>query len=197
MDTFYAYLGGSLWLTWAIYWAIAAADVKHSRQREPVSSRALHFVPMLLAAALLLLPHFGHQNILFHRLFPASRTASGVGCLLILSGLGFSVWARIHLGRNWSGRITVKDGHELIQTGPYAIVRHPIYTGLLLAIIGSAVAIGELRALLAVALMWVSYQRKLGIEERWMAGAFGAQYKQYQRRTCALIPYRIRRSTQQ
>lgn len=69
-----------------------------------------------------------------------------LGLLMVICGLAFAVWARIHLGRNWSGTVTVKEDHELIRSGPYGIVRHPIYTGLLLAIAGTAIVFGEWRA---------------------------------------------------
>jgi protein-S-isoprenylcysteine O-methyltransferase Ste14 len=85
----------------------------------------------------------------------------------------FTVWARVHLGMNWSGTVTVTEGHELITSGPYAVVRHPIYTGLLLAFGGSALARAALRGILAVALAFWSLWRKLRIEKTWMREQFG------------------------
>ena len=99
------------------------------------------------------------------------------------------MWARVHLGRNWSGIVTVKEGHELITGGPYAIVRHPIYTGLLLAFIGSALARGEWRGVLAVAVVLAALWRKLGLEERWMREQFGSAYQAYSQRVAALVPF--------
>jgi protein-S-isoprenylcysteine O-methyltransferase Ste14 len=101
----------------------------------------------------------------------------------------FSVWARVHLGGNWSGIVTIKHDHELIASGPYAIVRHPIYTGLLVAFIGSAMARGEWRGVLAVLIAWVALWRKLRLEERWMGERFGQQYEAYCRRVPALLPF--------
>ena len=106
-------------------------------------------------------------------------------------GLGFATWARAILGRNWSGIVTVKEAHELVRRGPYAIVRHPIYTGILLAFAGTAVSIGELRGVFAVGLAAAALWRKLTIEEAWMHKEFGAQYTDYQRRVRALIPFLI------
>jgi len=101
----------------------------------------------------------------------------------------FTVWARVHLGGNWSGIVTIKHDHELIANGPYAIVRHPIYTGLLVAFIGSAMARGEWRGVLAVLVAWLALWRKLRVEENWLAERFGQQYEAYRRRVPALVPF--------
>jgi protein-S-isoprenylcysteine O-methyltransferase Ste14 len=95
----------------------------------------------------------------------------------------------VHLGRNWSATVTVKQDHELIRTGPYAIVRHPIYTGVLFGFIGTALAVGQWRGVLAVVIVFVSFWRKLRIEERWMSETFGEQYRLYRAHTRALIPF--------
>ena len=97
----------------------------------------------------------------------------------------------MHIGRNWSGTVTFKEGHELVTTGPYALVRHPIYTGLLLAFIGSAVGRGEWRGVLAVFIAFLALWRKLRLEERWMREQFGDAYDAYARRVAALVPYLI------
>ncbi len=101
----------------------------------------------------------------------------------------FTVWARLHLGRNWSGTVTIKDGHELITSGPYALVRHPIYTGLLLAMLGSALALGDWRGVAAFALAAGALWRKLRVEESWMQQQFGDAYQAYSQRVAALIPF--------
>jgi protein-S-isoprenylcysteine O-methyltransferase Ste14 len=93
------------------------------------------------------------------------------------------------LGGNWSGAVTVKEGHTLICRGPYTIVRHPIYSGLLLALLGVALIIGEVRGLLGVGVLFLSYWLKSRMEERFMLEQFGAGYRQYQQRVKALIPH--------
>jgi protein-S-isoprenylcysteine O-methyltransferase Ste14 len=93
------------------------------------------------------------------------------------------------LGRNWSGIVTLKENHELITQGPYNLVRHPIYTGLLVAFLGSALARGQWRGLIAVAIVFWALWRKLRLEERWMREQFGEQYVAYSKRVSALIPY--------
>ncbi len=112
-----------------------------------------------------------------------------VGTALVLLGLAFTVWARVHLGRNWSGIVTVKQGHELIRSGPYRWVRHPIYTGLLLAFMGSAIALGQWRGVLAMLIVFAALWRKLRLEERWMIETFGAAYTAYRNEVAALIPF--------
>ena len=107
---------------------------------------------------------------------------------MVAAGLSFAAWARVHLGKYWSGHVTLKPGHRLIRSGPYAIVRHPIYTGLLLAFIGTAVVIDEVRGVVAVILILEAHIRKLRLEERWLTGEFGSEYDLYKREVKALIP---------
>jgi protein-S-isoprenylcysteine O-methyltransferase Ste14 len=93
------------------------------------------------------------------------------------------------LGGNWSGRVTIKEGHTLEKRGPYAIVRHPIYSGLLLAVLGTAIAFREIRGLIAVALVFAMLLMKSRMEERFMMEEFGSVYRDYGRQVKALIPF--------
>ena len=143
---------------------------------------------MVLAVSLL----WGNRvpiAILNERIFPWAPWQFWVAAFVTAAGMLFSVWARVHLGRNWSAVVTIKDGHELIDTGPYALVRHPIYTGLLIAIFGSAMASGEWRGVLAVLIAFAALWRKLQLEERWMTERFGERYVAYRQRVPALIPF--------
>ena len=99
------------------------------------------------------------------------------------------MWARHCLGRNWSRSVTIKEDHELIVSGPYTLVRHPIYTGLLTGSLGTAIAMTEVRGLVALALIFLALWGKLRMEERWMREEFGASYKAYSGRVAALIPF--------
>ena len=112
----------------------------------------------------------------------------GIGLAFTAAGLCFAVWARMHLGKYWSGRITLKVNHQVIQTGPYAWVRHPIYSGLILALFGTALTLGTISAFAGFAFMVFSFVRKLKIEETWLCSQFGAEYEAYQQRVNALIP---------
>lgn len=106
-------------------------------------------------------------------------------------GLLFSVWARRHLGTNWSQAVTLKEDHELITTGPYALVRHPIYTVLLFGVLGSAIAVGEWHGLLAMVLGVTALWPKLRLEEKWLRVEFGESYESYSRKVSALLPHVI------
>ncbi|HTV45028.1 MAG TPA: isoprenylcysteine carboxylmethyltransferase family protein [Stellaceae bacterium] len=176
----------ALWLAWAAYWIVAARSVKPTRWREPAGSLARHVIPMLLCAALLAAPR-AFPPALRTRFAPPGRLLPLIGALCVAAGLGLAVWARHHLGRNWSGIVTLKEGHALVRTGPYRWVRHPIYTGLLLALVGTALAIGEWRGVLAVACALLAFLWKIRVEEAHMRRAF-PEYDAYRRRSAALIP---------
>jgi protein-S-isoprenylcysteine O-methyltransferase Ste14 len=188
MALVYRFLFPGLWLSWMIYWFWASRHAKPTERQEPIGSRLLHVLPLLLAVWLL---WGGRVPVAFlnARLFARTPWEFWIGALITGLGLLFTVWARIHLGRNWSGLVTIKQGHELIDTGPYALVRHPIYTGLLIAFIGSAAALGQWRGVLAPLIAWAALWRKLRLEERWMTEQFGERYLAYCRRTPALVPF--------
>jgi protein-S-isoprenylcysteine O-methyltransferase Ste14 len=176
-----------LWLAWVVFWAIGARGNKPDQRRESVASRVSHMLPLGIAFALLAMP--APARWLGAPLLPPSLAQAWFGTALLAAGLVFSCWARVHIGRNWSGTVTVKQGHALVQSGPYAIVRHPIYTGLLLACIGTAVARDDVRGVLAVALAVFALVRKLRLEERWMTEQFPREYPGYRGRVPALIPF--------
>jgi protein-S-isoprenylcysteine O-methyltransferase Ste14 len=184
----YRYLFPVMWLSWVGYWWASSLNVKRTSRREPLQSRLLHIVPLMLAVALLWLPSFPIQA-LGERFLPSGVWFFWIGAVLTLAGLLVTVWARVHLGRNWSGTITVKQDHELITSGPYKFERHPIYSGLLLAFIGVALARAEWRGVVAVVLAFCAIWRKLRIEEQWMRDQFGIAYEEYTRRVAALVPF--------
>jgi protein-S-isoprenylcysteine O-methyltransferase Ste14 len=188
MHLIYRYAIPALWLCWVLYWWVASRDVKVTVRREPFVSRLSHIVPLVLAF-ILLSGSSAPTPLLGRRFLPLAEWPFWLGLLLTATGLLFSVWARVYLGKNWSGTVTIKQDHELITTGPYSLVRHPIYTGLLLAILGSAVARGEWRGILALALATVALWRKLRFEERWMREQFGDTYDAYAKRAAALVPF--------
>jgi protein-S-isoprenylcysteine O-methyltransferase Ste14 len=178
----------AMWLSWGAYWWLAARGSKPNVRREPLGSRLLHMLPLVLAVALLWPDNFP-VALLNARLLRWTPWVFWSGALVTLAGLLFTVWARVHIARNWSGTVTIKQDHQLIESGPYALVRHPIYTGLLVAFIGSALARGEWRGLVAVVIVWLALWRKLGLEERWMLEIFGQRYEDYRRRVPALVPF--------
>lgn len=188
MPLVYRFLFPALWLSWLVYWIWASRSAKPSERREPTGSRLLHVLPLLLAVWLLWSDRVSGA-FLNERLYPWAPWEFWVAALITALGMLFTVWARVHLGGNWSGVVTIKQDHELIDTGPYALVRHPIYSGLLIAFIGSAMARGEWRGVLAVLIAWAALWRKLRFEEAWMRERFGEQYIAYCRRVPALVPF--------
>jgi protein-S-isoprenylcysteine O-methyltransferase Ste14 len=188
MPLVYRFLFPAMWLSWAAYWWLASRGAKPFERREPLGSRLLHVLPLLAAIGLLWADKVPGR-LLNERLFAWAPWGFWVAALVTAMGLLFTAWARVHLGRNWSGTVAIKQGHDLITSGPYALVRHPIYTGLLVAFIGSAMARGEWRGVLAVVVAWAALWRKLRLEQRWMAERFGQQYEAYSRRVPALVPF--------
>jgi protein-S-isoprenylcysteine O-methyltransferase Ste14 len=188
MPLVYRYAFPAMWLSWMFYWWAASRDVKNTLRRESLPSRLLHIVPLAIAV-LLFSTQSARIAFLGQRFLPLAAWPFWLGSGLTAGGLLFTVWARLHLGRNWSGTVTIKEGHELVTSGPYAIVRHPIYTGLLLAFLGPALALGEWRGVLAFALAAGALWRKLRVEERWMQQQFGDAYQTYSQRVATLVPF--------
>lgn len=182
--TLFVSLFATIWLGWFILWRLMAGRVKAAAQSETRLSRLSHLVPLILAGCLLTFPVPGLDG----RYLPPAIWIAALGVVVALAGLLVCVWARFTLAGEWSGWVEIKVNHELVVDGPYAFVRHPIYAGLLLMFMGSALAVGEWRAVLAVALAAASFWRKLRLEEAVMRRQFGDAYDRYAERTPALIP---------
>src|SRR5580698_1964154 len=185
---FYKYFFTVVWISFFVYWQIKAANTKSTQRIEPVASRIMR-VSIFLVAIALLLPFRFPLPWLYFQLWPIGYWPFWLGAAVTIAGLLFAVWARGYLGRNWSSSVTIKQGHELIISGPYALVRHPIYTGILTGFLGMAIAISQVRGFITVALILLAYCTKLRIEERWMRSQFGETYATYARQTSALVPY--------
>jgi protein-S-isoprenylcysteine O-methyltransferase Ste14 len=176
-----------LWMAWLAYWFVAARATKHEVRRESAASRAMYIVPMTAGGVLLAFHHLP-ADWLYQRFLPTSAIVYWAGIALLVAGLALSVWARRHLGSNWSAAVTLKRDHELIRTGPYRFVRHPIYSGLLLAIVGTALTVDEWRALIAVVLIAGGLVAKMRTEDRFLADLFQDEYARYRAKVPALIP---------
>jgi protein-S-isoprenylcysteine O-methyltransferase Ste14 len=177
-----------LWMAIFLLWAITALTSKETvRSRSEGASRMAVWV-VWLAWWLLFTHGFGNEKLAF-RFLSITKSASVAGLAITVAGLGLSVWARFHLGRNWSGLIQVKEGHELMRSGPYAIVRHPIYSGFMLATLGTAIAYGELSGLLAFVMILAAWGYKARLEETAMIEHFGAEYESYRSSVKGLIPF--------
>jgi len=190
MNTVLHWMVPALWLAWLAYWAIAARSTKETRRQESRASRFSHYAPLIAGAVILGWPHILGAQL--EQRFPGPVTLwLWLGVVLIAAGLAFSAAARARLGGNWSATVTLKKNHELIRSGPYALVRHPIYTGMLVAFVGSALAIGRWRAIVGLALLAAGLLRKMAIEERLMSEQFGEAYARYRAEVPALIPFLV------
>lgn len=187
MQAFYRYAVTTVWFVWCLYWLIAAASAKATRRQESRASRFSHMAPLIIGAILLSSSRVAGPY-LSTRFLPPTLACFWIGLLLVALGLAIATAARVWLGGNWSGIVTLKQDHELIRTGPYRFVRHPIYTGILLAILGTAIAQGEWRGLVALALITAAFVRKIAIEESFLAQEFGTAYARYQQEVPALVP---------
>jgi protein-S-isoprenylcysteine O-methyltransferase Ste14 len=180
------YVIPALWAVWLVIWLATAFGGKPTRWRESPGAAALNRVPVLAGAVLLMAPQILPAAL--RQPFIAGPEAPALGTIFVAAGLAFSVWARWHLGRNWSGTVTVKEQHTLIESGPYRWVRHPIYTGMLLALLGTALAIGAPDGFIGTALILIGFIVKLHVEEARMRETFPDAYALYSARTARLIP---------
>ena len=177
-----------LWLAWGISWLAASgwsdATQKRAGSRAEIGYRAV----LTLGWAALLVPAHGYDGPL--RLWHAGLGGAWICIVLIAVGFAFAWWGRIHLGRLWSGAITKKAGHRVVDTGPYSFVRHPIYTGLLLSILATAGAKGTVLGVVGALLMTIGLWMKARLEERWLAAELDPDaYEAYRRRVPMLVPF--------
>jgi protein-S-isoprenylcysteine O-methyltransferase Ste14 len=175
------------WLLFIVVWVLAAASTKRTIERPPNQL----FYRALLVVALILLGNSrsaSDTSPLGRVVLPGSHFVVAIGLFLTVGGLALAFWARATLGGNWSGTITLKQGHTLVQSGPYGFVRHPIYTAALLMFLGSAVAFGTVGAMLALPVAGLSCVVKARQEEALLLAHFGEMYAHYRSRTRMLVP---------
>jgi protein-S-isoprenylcysteine O-methyltransferase Ste14 len=177
-----------IWLALGVIWAIGALLTKRTARVQTTGSRLIQGALAAGGFFLLLQPDLGIVPLGW-RFLPASSAASFTGLALTICGAALAVSARIFLGRSWSAVVTIKQDHEIIRRGPYALVRHPMYSGFLLAVLGTALALSEVRGLLALGFVFLGLWLKLRTEEQFLTEQFGAQYIRYQRESKALIPF--------
>lgn len=179
---------GLLWVTLGIVWVIGALTQKQTVRREPARSRLVHLFFGALVVILLFDKRVG-PRFLREPFVPNAAVFLYPGLALTIAGIAFAIWARIFLGGNWSGAVTLKKDHELVRKGPYALVRNPIYTGALLALLGTAIVFRGTRGLLAVGVAVIALCIKIRREELFMAEQFGMEYAQYKQKVRKLIPF--------
>lgn len=170
-----------VWAAFWLYWFAAAFSIK--RGRVPWSREV--GIRVVIVAVVILLVHLGAFR---HRGSSTDFWRAGLGLVLLAFGLGFAIWARVCIGRNWGMPMTQKNAPELVRNGPYRLVRHPIYSGILVAGAGTAVALNW-TWLIAAALAAIYFIYSATVEERYLAEQFPDAYPTYRRSTKMLIPF--------
>ena len=175
----------SRWLAFALYFSVRYRYV-YVKRDGGYDFFSLEKVCLLLGMLLLFFPrtHLSYLSLSIH---PGYAVALAGFCMTI-AGLAFSAWSRDVLGRYWSGRVIIQQDHRLVTAGPYAYVRHPLYTGLLVAMTGTALIWGDLGSLLGLLFAIGFFSLKAEREERILEAEFGAVYANYRARTGALLP---------
>jgi protein-S-isoprenylcysteine O-methyltransferase Ste14 len=175
------------WIAWLISWFAAAAWSDRTIKRPAVGREVLYRV-LTIAGAVLLFGFNPDAQRADTALWPVPSIIGWLLAGLVMCGFLFMWWARIHLGQLWSSSVTRKEHHHVVDTGPYAIVRHPIYTGLLLAIISTLLARGTVRTLAGSTIIAVGIYIKARVEEEFLAQQLGESYAAYTRRVPMLLP---------
>jgi len=175
------------WIVFVLYWIVSAIRTRDTLQTESFASR---YAILLIEVAgfVLLFRHSAGIGFLGNRVMHRTLASAIVGSTLTWMGIGLAIWARYHLAEYWSARITIKEDHQLIRTGPYTRLRHPIYSGIVLAAIGSAVVIDQWRCVLGVCLVLMGYCIKARKEETMLTQQFGDAFREHQKHAGFLIP---------
>lgn len=177
-----------LWIAFALSWFVASLWTDRTEKSAGLTTEAPYRITMLAGTVLFLIP--AHSYYGWMRLWQVSAVEAWVCVGLMIAGFAFSWWARVHIGRLWSGPITKKADHRIVESGPYALVRHPIYTGLLVAILATMVAKGTLPGIAGAALITAGIYMKARLEERFLRAELGeAAYEAYSRRVPMLVPF--------
>ena len=177
-----------LWAAFGLYWVVSAARGTHATKSGEASAYRLFRIPVLALIFILLLTKWLRIGPLAWRFIPDGDVTRGLGLALTVIGIATAVWARRHLGRYWSDKVVLKVDHKLIRSGPYTYMRHPIYSGVLLGVAGTALAVGEWRGVLAFAMLAINYSLKARKEERLLSTQFAQEFEVYKRHSGFLIP---------
>jgi protein-S-isoprenylcysteine O-methyltransferase Ste14 len=174
----------AMWVLFSIYWEAAAKNASQATRSESKISRGFHLILISLAQLLIFFPIPGLRA----RFMPASSLLVVVSLLVQVQFFALAIWARRLLGKHWSGAVTAKVGHELIQAGPYRVVRHPIYTAILGVYGTTALISGEIHGVIGFVIACLAYWRKIRMEEAYLGEQFGPAYAKYQSVTKAIVP---------
>ena len=175
------------WIAFGFYWLTVARGVKAARTTESPWYRGLRLF-LLVITFTLLFAKWTAVGFFGRRFFPQTQSLAYAGCASAFAGMAIAVWARVSLGQYWSDKIVLKVDHQLVRSGPYARMRHPIYSGVLLGVAGSALVVGEWRGVLAFLLLLTNYTVKAMREDEILAEAFSEGFVEHQKRAGFLVP---------
>jgi len=175
------------WAALGLYWIVSALGTKKTAVNENSATRVTR-LSILALTLVLLLTHRLSIGPLAHRFIPLSPEIAWFGVGLTALGVALAIWARATLGRNWSDKVVLKVDHELIRRGPYGYLRHPIYTGVLLAVAGTALTVGKWSGIIALLLLGTTYFLKAMREEELLATNFGEAFADYKKQTGFFLP---------
>lgn len=179
---------GGLWLLFALSWLAAAWWSSRPTNRLDLRAEVPSRIALIAGGVIFFIPAHGHVGLL--RLWYPTPTLFWTCITFMLLGFAFAWWARIAMGSLWSGRITRKPDHQILDTGPFGIVRHPIYTGILLAVLGTLLVKGTVLGMIGALVIAAGLWMKARLEEYWLRAELGAGgYDAYRRRVPMLVPF--------
>lgn len=176
-----------MWGLLGLYWLWNARRSGNIAVQEASWWRMIRLLILTVTFVLLLSPWL-RIGILRARFLPETSATRVVGVAVTGLGILLCVWARVYLGTYWSDKVMLQTAHELVRSGPYRYLRHPIYSGVLLGILGTAVAIGEWRGIAALTILGANYVVKARREERLLMGRFRVEYAEYRKQAGFLVP---------
>lgn len=174
------------WLAFFVYWFLSALHVKKLKTKEPVRQRLAYLLGMVFAV--LLLDALAPRIFFRWRFIPRLPWVDFLAAALTVAGIAFAIWARAHIGQYWSATVALREGHQLIRTGPYAHIRHPIYSGALLALAGTCIYWGNYQAIVLFGVVLTGFMMKARKEEALLAREFGAAFEEHRKHTGFFLP---------
>jgi protein-S-isoprenylcysteine O-methyltransferase Ste14 len=176
------------WIVFWVYWTLGARR-KHASRRQATLAFTILNTAVLYVGLILVLSGLFDVGVLSFQFANAAVWVNVVGTALVLAGVALAIWSRRVLGANWSGVVRIVEGQHLVRSGPYRVVRNPIYSGIVLAVLGAALVRGTVGALAGVVLVVLALWLKGRMEERFLVVEFGEEYAAYQREVKFLIPF--------
>jgi protein-S-isoprenylcysteine O-methyltransferase Ste14 len=181
-------------MVFGVYWLVAGTRGKREQTSESPIYRILRLTILVVVFTLLFAKWTARVGPLGSSFLPPRPALRHIGFILALAGIALAMWARIHLGQFWSDKVVLKVDHQLIRTGPYAHLRHPIYSGVLLGVAATALALGEWRGVLAFLILLVNYSIKARREDRMLADRFRDSFAEHEKHAGFLLPKFERRA---